>query len=159
MIIADLEIHKGFIPESIIVGHSIDDSKWRWFKVLQQNCADVYGNVNIMFAVTHTYAVSPNTCGQGILSIQIRADNTSLRVVKFKWLANSGLDPTKFVITINDGIWALHTASKLKYNRVAFTPLVVRGLNNRPEGGDIIYSPSNITEEDAPDSGIVSEDI
>lgn len=127
--------------------------------MLQQNCAGIYGNTNILFAVTHTYAAFNSDHGQGILSIQIRADDMSLRVAEFKWLANSGLDPTKFVITISDGIWALHTASRNRYNRVAFTPLVVIGLNRRPEGGDIIYSPLNTTEEDAPDSGIVSEDI
>ena len=125
--------------------------------MLQQNCAGIYGNTNIIFAVTYTYAISKNSHGQGILSIQIRSNQTSLEVMEFKWLANSGLDPTKFVITISDGIWALHTASNIKYNKIAFTPLVVVGRNRKPDGGDIIYSPLNTTEEDDPDSAIVSE--
>lgn len=143
--------------ESIFVGSEVDSWVNKWFKVCDQTCSG-YGNTNIMFAVTRGFTDTTNK-GQGILSIQIRSNNTSIYVSKFAWLANSGLDPSDFIIVISGMSWTLYARNTMPHNFIHFEGLSRGSITESKYTWPLNYTSPNTTPETTdPVATKISED-
>lgn len=144
--------------ESIFVGSKETSGVNKWFKVCNQTCSG-YGNTNIMFAVTRGFATMSEK-GQGILSIQIRSNDTFIQINDFVWLANSGLTPSDFVIVISGMSWALYARNTARHNFIKFEALSRGNMMESKYTWPLNYtSPNTTPEATAPTPTAISEAV
>ena len=98
-----------------------------WYKVASQTMSG-YGNTNITFAITSTYA---SYCS-GILQLQIRSDNTSIWCPTLKWHSRIGFNTSHFIVVISGMIWTLYVYRDVsQYGRIMFEVLTESSINNK----------------------------
>ena len=97
-----------------------------WYKVAEQTCSG-YGDTNITFMVTSTYA----NYNFGILQLQISSDDSSIACTSLGWIARKGLDKSHYIVVISGMKWTLYAYQpNPRYGRLAFEILSQSGINS-----------------------------
>lgn len=101
-----------------------------WYKVASQTMSG-YGDTNITFAVTSTYA----NYNSGILQLQIRADNTSITCKRLVWHTRIGLSTSHYIVNISGMTWTLYAYQPNgRYGRLMFEVMSQSNINDKNAG-------------------------
>ena len=101
-----------------------------WYKVADQTFSG-YGDSNILFAITSTYA----NYFVGILSLQMRSDNTKISCGRLSWLARSGFAVGDVIVNISGMKMTLYVNQKsYQYGRIQFEIISESSINGTSSG-------------------------
>ncbi|MFL0165586.1 pyocin knob domain-containing protein [Candidatus Clostridium helianthi] len=135
------------------VGSDIDASNG-WYKVASQICSG-YGDTNITFMVTSTYA----NYNFGILQLQIRSDNTSISCRRLSWISRTGLDTNHYIVVINGMTWTLYVYQpNTRYGRICFEILSSSCISSKLQTWALNFSDNNTKEATNPIATVASSD-
>ena len=124
-----------------------------WYKFASQTMSG-YGDSNLIFAVTSTYS-KYNT---GILSVQIRSDNTSIQCPALGWLSRSGFAAGSVVAVISGMTITLYVKQEVsQYGRILFDVLSQSSINGNTSG--ITLHNTTTKETSDPAATVTSKDL
>ncbi|OOM18393.1 hypothetical protein CLOBE_55040 [Clostridium beijerinckii] len=125
-----------------------------WYKVASQTCSG-YGDTNITFMVTSTYA----NYNFGILQLQIRSDNSSISCRRLSWLVRTGLDVTHYIVVISGMTWTLYAYQpNSQYGRICFEILSSSSIGNKSQSWLLNLFDNTIKENSNPTANAISSD-
>ena len=123
-----------------------------WYKVADKTFSG-YGDSNILFAITSTYA----NHFVGILSLQMRSDNTKISCGRLSWLARSGFAVGDVIVNISGMKMTLYVNQKIsQYGRIQFEIISESSINNA-SSGLVLYNTST-KESTTPTATVTATD-
>lgn len=115
-----------------------------WYKVADQTFSG-YGDSNVLFAVTSTYGLYYT----GILSLQMRSDNTSISCQRLSWLSRCGFPAGDVIINISGMKMTMYAQQRtFQYGRIQFEILSESSIND--SSSKLVLYNSNIKESSTP---------
>ena len=115
-----------------------------WYKVADQTFSG-YGDTNVLFAVTSTYGLYYT----GILSLQMRSDNTSISCQRLSWLSRCGFPAGDVIINISGMKMTMYVQQRTsQYGRIQFEILSESSINN--SSSNLVLYNSNTKESSTP---------
>lgn len=141
------------VRKIVFVGSDAESSNG-WYKVASQTCSG-YGDTNITFMVTSTYA----NYNVGILQLQIRSDSTNITCRRLSWLSRIGLDINHYIVKISGMTWTLYAYQpNARYGRLAFEILSMSDINKKNMLWTLTFSDNAIKETTTPTATVKSSD-
>ena len=139
---------------SSIVGSDNENSNG-WYKVATSTMSD-YNNTNILYYVKNGCKAE----AAGILSFEMRCNNTSIQCWACKWLVRGdGIEPDMFRVVINGTTWTLYAYQSLtQWGRISIAEISHTDTNGDNPKYNITYYNSNTKETVEPDKTISSSD-
>lgn len=124
-----------------------------WYKVADSTMSG-YGNSTLTLLVKSGHEIQHN----GIIHLEMRADNTKITCQSLKWLIRMGFSASDFRIVIDGMKWTLYVLNGAhQYGRVIFTELQNVGISGTPTY-IINYYNSTTPETTAPTATVTSSD-
>ena len=115
-----------------------------WYKVASSTMSN-YGNTDITLLVQDNYSRN----SKGILSINMRSDNTSVLCYSLTWLSrDKGIFPGDAIIVINGMTWTLYFYRRQsRYGRMSFHLLSHTNINGYDPLYNVSFYLNNTTKE------------
>lgn len=115
-----------------------------WYKVADQTFSG-YGDSNVLFAVTSTFGLYYT----GILSLQMRSDNTSISCQRLSWLSRCGFPAGDVIINISGMKMTMYAQQRTpQYGRIQFEILSESSISD--SSSKLVLYNSNIKESSTP---------
>ena len=126
-----------------------------WYKIATSTLSG-FGNQNILYFIKGGFSNGYS----GILNLEMRSDNTSIRCWKCCWVArHPNLTEDRVIIVINGMTWTMYAYNDSnQYGRLYFTEISNRSIDGGNPTWSITYFNSNTPETTEPTATVTSSD-